>query len=330
MRRHKAEFFSVLTAAVIAIVFLNLAACGSKEKPEIRVGFNTWVGYGPLFIADERGFFAKHGLKVNLKRMEDTGNRRASLAAHRLEAEGSTIDDLILGAAEGVPGKMVLALDQSLGADGILANSDIQAVADLKGKRVAVQPGFVNNFFLLYVLEMNHLSSKDIVIKPMEPDAASVAFKKGQVDAAVTWEPWLSSVRQLRPDGKLLLTSKDVPGVIVDILVFRDDFITQHPEDVEGFVGAWYDALDFLKAEPSKGHEIIARRLGDIKNVGEMLSGVQLLGREENFAYLDRAKHPNAFEVAEVANRLWYAAGYTHKQVGVSGLILSRFAGATE
>jgi NitT/TauT family transport system substrate-binding protein len=322
---------SVVAIAVFIGLIVTIIACGFGRSKEIRIGFNTWVGYGPLYVAEEKGFFSKRGLQVRLERIESTGQRRAAVVARRLEGEGSTIDDLVLGASEGVPGKMVLALDESVGADGILANADIKSVADLKGKTVAVQPGFVNNFFLLYVLDKNGLSAKDIQIKPMEPDAASAAFAARQVDVAVTWEPHLSQVQKIRQDGRLLLTTRDYRGIIVDTLVFRDDFIANDRGKVEGFVAAWFEALAFLKAHPEEGWQIIARKM-DLKpeQVSDMLSGVKLLGREENVSYLDRKREPNAFEVAQIATRLWYEQGYIKTKPDVAKLIDTSFAQSTQ
>jgi NitT/TauT family transport system substrate-binding protein len=91
----------LLVTLVIIIVVGVVAGChqsaGATEP--IRVGFNTWVGFGPFYIAQEKGFFAKRGLNVELQRIEGTGDRRSAFIAGRLEGMGSTVDDLIIGAA---------------------------------------------------------------------------------------------------------------------------------------------------------------------------------------------------------------------------------------
>ncbi|HXV99855.1 MAG TPA: ABC transporter substrate-binding protein, partial [Anaerolineae bacterium] len=250
----------LLVTLVIIIVIGVVAGCqqGAGATEPIRVGFNTWVGFGPFYIAQEKGFFAKRGLNVELQRIEGTGDRRSAFIAGRLEGMGSTVDDLIIGAAQGVQGKMVLGLDESIGADGILTTKDITEVADFKGKSIAVQPGFVNHFFLLYILDANGLTSKDVTVVPMEPDKASAAFVADEVDIAVTWEPHLSEVEKNRPDGKRFLTTNDYPGIIVDILTFRNDVIDNRPDDVRAFVDAWYEAVDYLQTNPEEANAIIA------------------------------------------------------------------------
>ena len=112
MKRTNVVALSVgLIVVVAGIITLRILRTDGGPSDVIRIGFNTWVGYGPLYIARDKGFFAKHGVEVSLLRMEGTGERRSAMMAKRLEAVGSTIDDLVVGAAQGVPGKMVLAVD---------------------------------------------------------------------------------------------------------------------------------------------------------------------------------------------------------------------------
>lgn len=303
-----------------------------KEEPiNIRLGFNTWVGYGPFYIAQEKGFFAEHGLNVDLQRIEGTADRRSALIAGRLEGMGSTVDDLIISAAQGVKGKMVLALDESAGADGILTVKDINDVQDFKGKEIAVQPGFVNHFFLLYILDANGLSSKDITVVPMDPDKASAAFIAKEVDVAVTWEPYLSQVAEDRPDGKTFLTSNDYPGLIVDILVFNNDFIEKEPDAVRAFVDAWYEALDFLATNPEEGHAIIGQAMGlDSAEVGDILSGVKFLAEDDNVQYYDRSEAVNIYDIAATAERLWQNEGFIDQPLDVNNLIEASFLSGSQ
>lgn len=292
---------------VLALIFLKSPAGGTS----IDIGFNTWVGYGPLYIAKEKGYFDEENLRVNLQRMEGTGERRAALAAGRLQAVGSTIDDLIMIASQNIPAGMVLAIDESAGADGILVSDKIGSVQDLKGKRIGVQPGFVNHFFLLYILKQNNIKPSEVTTVPLEPDKAAAAFAAHELDVAVTWEPHLSEVKKARPDGKVLLTTKDFPGVIVDILVFRKDFIEKQPAAVHGFVRAWYRAVQYLQESPAEGQEIIAKALSlKREEVADMLTGVHFFGMQDNAAYYTKAKVTNIYRIAEATAKLWKEAGF--------------------
>lgn len=306
----------VATLALVALLIVVIVSYVFLSRPideeEITIGFNTWVGYGPLYIAQKEGFFEKRGLRVSLRRMEGTGERRSGLIANRLQGAGSTVDDLVISRAQGVPIKMVLALDESDGADGILVSEGINSVSDLKGKTCAVQPGFVNHFFLLYVLDRNGLTSDDVTIKPMDPDAAAAAFASKHVDVAVTWEPHLTAVKEARPDSAVLLRSgkndggADYSGVIVDVLVFREDFIEKRPQDVQAFVDAWYEATEFLEQNQEKARRIIADEMGlEPEEAQAMLANVKFLDRDSNVDYHDKNAKVNVYAVGDTAARLW-------------------------
>lgn len=315
-----------VVAVIVLIAITTSCQQAATATRDVRIGFNTWVGFGPLYIAQEKGFFLERGLNVDLQRIEGTGDRRAAMIAGRLEGMASTLDDLIISAAQGVEAKMVLGLDESAGADGILTSEDITDVSQFKGKSIAVQPGFVNHFFLLYILDDNGLTSKDVEIRPMEPDKASAAFVARDVDIAVTWEPHLSQVRENRPDGKTFLTTSDYPGLIVDILVFRNDFIEENPEAVAAFVDAWYEALDFIETNPDEAHEIIGRAMDlDAAEVSDILTGVKFLKPEDNLQYHDQSQPVNVYDIGLTASELWQAEGFIDTPVEVKDLIDTRF-----
>jgi len=297
----------------------------SLSRPvRLTLGFNTWVGYGPLYVAEKKGFFAAAGLQVNLQRIEGTAERRKALVAGSLDALGTTIDDVAVGAEEAVPAKIVLAVDHSNGADGIVVSSDIKSVDQLRGRSVAVQPGFVNHFFLLYLLDQHGISPKDIRIKAMEPDVAGAAFVAGRVDAAVTWEPWLSKAKT-RPGGTVLLTSASAPGIIVDVVTARDAFAKAHPEAVTGLIKAWFQAVDYLRAYPEDGRAIIAQSflLGQ-DEVSNMLCGVRFLTSSDNERFLNGSPAP-AVDLLRKAASLYSEANVIKHKPDVDNLIASQY-----
>ena len=100
-------------------------------------------------------------------------------------------------------------------------------VADLKGKNVASSaPGTSPYFMLAWVLNKNGMSTKDVTVVNLEPDAAAQAFLAGQNDAAVTYEPYLSAVRDKPDQGHIMATTLDYPMVL--------DTVGCTPEFLEG------------------------------------------------------------------------------------------------
>src|SRR5256886_17639180 len=73
---------------------------------------------------------------------------------------------------------------------------------------------------------------------PRGAQPAAQAFGAGQGDAALTYEPYLSTIRAKPDAGKILVTSKDYP-VVVDVLVFKKDFIEKNPKIVRATVDSF-------------------------------------------------------------------------------------------
>src|ERR671935_102803 len=143
-------------------------------------------------------------------------------------AAATTVDQHIVWTSAGIPTVQVALIDKSNGGDGLVVRNNINSIKELKGKSVNVDgPGTVQHFMLSYILQKNGLTIQDVIRVTMGAQPAAQAFVAGQNDAAVTYEPYLSTVREKPDAGKILVTSKDYP-VVVDVLVFKKDFIQQH------------------------------------------------------------------------------------------------------
>ena len=136
---------------------------------------SVWLGYAPLYLAKEKGFFQKRGLDVDVVVINSPVDRRAAFAADRIQGFATTVDTLVMTAAAEtpIPVKQVLVLDASHGADGIVAKKDIKTIQDLKGKTVAGQMGGGASYFWLnYVLTQNGMKLSDLKMVDMRaPDA---------------------------------------------------------------------------------------------------------------------------------------------------------------
>ncbi|MBW9235287.1 ABC transporter substrate-binding protein, partial [Leptospira santarosai] len=105
---------------------------------------------------------------------------------------------------------------------------------------------------------------------------AGAAFAAGKVDAAVTWEPWLT--KGAEANGKVLLTTKDLPGIILDTVAFKEDVIKDRPEDIKAFVKAMGEAMDYWKENEKEANEIMAKGLNiDVKEFEATVTGFEIL-----------------------------------------------------
>ena len=116
---------------LLGLVFALVLVGGTAYAGEpIKLGMSTWLGYAPLYLAKEKGFFQKRGLDVEIVVIESPADRRAAFAADRIQGFATTVDTHVMTAAaeNPIPVKQVLALDDSYGGDGIVADDVVAAL----------------------------------------------------------------------------------------------------------------------------------------------------------------------------------------------------------
>ncbi len=304
--------FAVASVALVLLCLLGLAACTTPDKPNpepLTIGVVTWVGSGPFFLARDKGLF--DGLQVDIQILDDAAGRRAALAQGSIQAMAATVDDFANAAAAGLPAIAILKTDDSFGGDGIIAAKDIKTVADLKGRSVAFPQGMPSHFLLLDALEKNGLKSGDLQVNYMEAGEAGAAFVAGKVDAAVTWEPWLSKAAE-REGGHVLLTTKEMaPGLISDIVVANKRALQTRREDFKKFIRGWFAALDYMKEHPDESNKLMAKNLNlPLADWNAILGGIRLADYPENTKYFGVGGSPSEFaRVFTAAGKVWTTEG---------------------
>lgn len=324
-----------LTFIVLLIASLALLMSGCSTQPaeqsanqpvKFKIGHCTWVGYGPLYIAQEKGFFAKYNIEPEMVIIEDESQYAAALAANQIQALGNVVDRDVIHYASGVDAKFVCAMDQSYGGDGIIASGEIKSVKDLEGKTVGLDKASTSYFFFLAVLNKYGVDESKVDIQEMTSGDAGAAFVAGKLDAAVTWEPWLTKASQ-REGGHVLISSRDFPGYIVDVISVRQDFIDEHPDAVLGLVKAWNEAVDYYKENPEEGNRIMAQALSlSEEEIADMAKGVQFMGTEENARFFDASQSENTiYYITELASQFWTEKGVLEKKVDPQEIVVPRF-----
>lgn len=288
----------IVIIASFATWFYNSQKPTGGDKFVLSV--NSWVGFGPFWLAKEKGFFDEQGINVDIQTMEDTGQRKIALAKGDIDGLGDTVDLLVLERDENVPAVAVMQIDASNGADGILATENIKNVANLKGQKIAVQKNFVSEAFLNYVLQKNGLAPTDVQTIDTEAGAAGAAFVSGAVNVAVTFEPWLSKAKE-RNGGHVLVSSADYPGVVVDILSINEKYLKNHPDIVKKVMRAWFKTIAYWKSNPQEANAIMAKHYNVTSaDFADIISGLNWPSYEENLAYFGTESQPG--KIYEIAN----------------------------
>jgi NitT/TauT family transport system substrate-binding protein len=264
------------------------AAPAFAQDTKVTIAMSGWTGFAPLTLANEAGLFKKFGLDVSIKKIPQK-DRHLAIASGDVQCAATTVETWVVWNANGVATTQIFQLDKSYGADGMVTRNSTAKIADLKGKTVAASaPGTAPYFTLAWMLKKNGLSVKDVKIVTLEPQAAANAFvaNAGDLDAAMTYEPYLSTVRAKPEAGKIIATTLDYP-MIMDTFGCTPKFLQENPKAAKALADGYFAALDMIKSDPKKSFEIMG---ADVKQTGEAF--------EKSQAYLrwqDRAANQKFF-----------------------------------
>ncbi len=314
---------SIIAGAVLGLIVGGLSRAVSAEP--LKLAHSTWVGYGPLYIAKDKGFFDEEGLEVELIVMEDPKLRFAALAAGQIDVAVTTVDTMLNYLSDRQGYRYLFALDDSKGGDGIVADKDIQTIADLKGKSVAYAEGSVSQFYLGVLLKQAGLSLEDVETMNMTAGDAGAAFVAERVDAAVTWEPWLTRGKQSE-HGHLLVDSSTSPGLITDVAVTTPEKLETRAADLEALYRAWVKAVEFQKTNAKEADEIMARGVGgwleDPAVFAETRAGIVYYDDAMNKSFMGTAGAPGGIGATITnAEELGRATGLFQHDVAPADLI---------
>ena len=300
-------------ARLVTVLLVLAGGSHAAQAEPLRIGYLTWVGLGPLFVAKEKGLFAKEGIEVELINMAIHEAMYAGLFAGQIDMMDATVDDMLPNYDPEQPYACVFTLTESLGADGIVASNDIQSIADLEGKTVAFAERTVSQFYLNVLLKDGGLSEADIEHVEMSADDAGNAFLMQEVDAAVSWEPWLTQGKEAA-HGHLLADTSERPGLVADCLVTRTEVLDHRLAEFKALARAWDAALDYVEAHPDESNEIMARNVGgwleDPAVFAETLRGVQFYNSARNQEYFGTPDNPGQIhQTAQYGINIWSSLG---------------------
>jgi NitT/TauT family transport system substrate-binding protein len=262
---------------------LAVTSLGSAQAETIKLGLQPWLGYGPLWVAEEKGFFKKHNVDVALTTFNWDQDMTAALTSGNLDVIAGATNGMVTNFNQGVDQKGFLIMDLSFEADAIVAGKGIASIGELKGKKVAFEAGATSDLLINYALKVNGMTIADIEHVPMGASEAGLALIADRVDAAVTYEPYISTTLSQGGDYKVIYTSAEKPGLIGDMLTASSEWIKANPEDVKGLILAWDDAINFIRSNPEEGKSIIAKAVGSpMEEFEPAFKGVRLYNIKEN------------------------------------------------
>ena len=310
----------ILVLTGLAFWYFNTMPDKKDASGPLRVGVITWIGNGIFYVAQDKGYWREEGLSVELVPLEDFAVTKQLMASRRIDGYIATTDTVQLLHHEGIDVKAIFVTDISTGGDGIVAIEEIKTIHDLKGKKVAYEPATPSHFLLAYLLDQNGLTPGDLTsVNQTSPDAGA-SFVAGKVDAAVTWEPWISKANE-RTGGHVLASTQTLPPIIADLPLFHTETVQQRRNDLKAFMRGIFKAMTFAEKNHDEAVSIIARSFNlTPEEVGEQLPTMRWTNYDDNLKYFNLGPESIPMYI-DKAGELWLKLEIIQKKVDAKDVV---------
>lgn len=253
---------------VCALVVGSWSSRLRAEVPTpLSIGYTNTSSFTGLFIARDRGLFAKRGLNVNLVLVALNSTMPSALIGGSIQIGGTTPPVFLRAQAGGldvvvVAGGAVNDVRNKTGA-GVVARigSGINTAKDFEGKRVGV-PGLGAYMDVLFHRWLKEHGADDKKVRFVEvPLAQSVdILRSGNVDAMLVGEPFFSRVIGTHAGYLVAPYFTEMPdGLFAIYFTAARPWAAAHRKELAAFRDALSDANAVLVEQPEAAREIVAR-----------------------------------------------------------------------
>lgn len=258
-----------------------LGACGGDGP--LVVASHAWPGHELIFLARREGWLP--GERIRLQETASATRSIAALGRGQAQAAALTLDEVLRARSEGIALTAVLVFAISAGADVVLARPEIGHPEELRGKTVGAETTALGALIVAKLLARAGLEPADVRLRPILPEGHLDAWRSGELDALVTYEPTAS--RLLEQGARRLLDSRQFPDTIFDVLAVRAGALAGREDALKTLIAAHFRGLRRLRQNPQDTAYRIAGHLGlPGDEVIRAFRGLQLPGAARNRSLL--------------------------------------------
>jgi taurine transport system substrate-binding protein len=272
---------------------------GEAAAPEkIRIGYQVYAGSELLAKGLGLAKEAFPNSQVEYLRFDAGRDVNTGLAAKGIEfgVLGSTA--AAVGISSGVPYNIVYLYDLIGSAEALVVREDIQAIADVRGKKIAVPFSSTSHYSLLSLLKLEGIEQNELTVLDMVPPDMLAAWQRGDIDGGYLWQPILDQIKN--DGGTVLATSEDLAKrgyATFDVAVVRSEFAEQYPNALKQYVGMLDQATKIYREQPQEAAEALAAELGVSAEEALNLAGQSIWldsSEQADAKYLGTSSQPGA------------------------------------
>lgn len=237
--------------SVLVMIVLSAAGCGNtadktagnKELQEINIGLMPDIDSVPVIMAQEKGYFAEEGLKVNIQQFKSAMDRDAALQSGNLDG---AISDMLAVAFAKSGGFDVKVTAFTNGSYKLIAGKDaeVNSVHDLIGKDVAISKNTIIEYVTDQITATNNMPENSLnkVVIPQIPTRLEM-LQNGKLAAATLPEP-MGSIAIY--NGCKYITGSDELGINPGVMMFTSKAVESKKAELQAFYRAYNKAVAYL------------------------------------------------------------------------------------
>lgn len=282
----------LLTHVLVSFVLFLAGSAHAQALRTLRVAHDFWVGYAGYYVAIEKGFFKEAGLKLVDKAFPSPADGIVPLIQGDVDVHLSTLDTFVT-AEDHSPGsiRIIGLIDSSHGADAVIAKASVADITALKGKTVGVAIGQTSHFLLLKALASQGVPATAVKLVNLNGDDAGNAFAGGKLDAAVTWEPFIT--QGLSQGGHVLYSTADAPDLIINAIAVKPASLKKKRAELTAFLKAFDRGAEWALQNRAEAAAIVAKALEQKPDdVVAMMKKDRLYTRSDSVSLIGTSENP--------------------------------------
>lgn len=254
-----------LIPVALLMVVLSLPACSqesySGKGESLTIGIPPLEQNALIYVADDRGLFTGNGLNITVKTYDSGVSSINGLLKGEVDLAAAA-EFPVVRAAFQKEQITIIASSDKFENDYLVGRKDrgIEAVTDLKGKRIGVTLQTINEFYLGRFLRLNGINRQEVGIVAIKPGQFVKAITTGEVDALIAWQPYIHQILE-QEGNRVVVWPAQNNQVVYGLLICRRDWLTRHADTVERFLKSLREAEDDLVRYPDKAQAIVQKRL---------------------------------------------------------------------
>jgi NitT/TauT family transport system substrate-binding protein len=246
-------------ALVISMLAFTAASCqpGSADELEtLTLGLPPLEQNALIYVAVKRGFFAENGLNVVIKDYDSGVTAIHGLLEKEVDLAVAAEFPVVRALMQQSPLHIIASSDK-FENDYLIGRNDlgVEKVQDLKGRRIGVTLGSINEFYLARFLQLNGIAFHEVTPVDLKPPQFVGAIASGEVDALIAWQPYVQQIIEKQPD--IVVWRAQNNQSVYGLLVGRDEWLALHSTTAEQFLRALEQAEGYVLSSPEQAKEIV-------------------------------------------------------------------------